>query len=539
MLLDSDDEAVTTKACEKEVEFTDDEEEHESSRPYPSILQTLDLSFETGALHLAVLSSSILKCDQSFLGKQIVFVAACADNFLRLVILPLDPPPPSSNVRPVTRTNLASTYAENGRWGEKVFSLNGHNKASNSLTMTIESCDGELYYIIASHSHELNGRLLFWRTPFLCPSSIIEPFQSVYLDSPAKSISFNPSTSRPNHLLVAESMGVCRIYDYNGSIPQDIGPDVLSSAQGHWLLSLATDFLDIRTKSLASRPNIGLGRKTIADAKWIMDGCAILVLLNNGEWGIWNIECSSMSSTQGLLGYQGIKGGSKSEFNLSGYIYHPTKVSSSGLGQANISKFTPLTPGTRKSIEPFSSLSLRHNEGSLSIIEVPSFSSSRRTDEAILFQLGENFAVIPSITKYWTLHSNRERPSSLFSNDLDSQTIQLPEIDLQGEHCSAAALIPRSSRNSSFDRSLEWESAVPEVIVLAEHRFVILSWAKSVAPMMERKENRQKMASTFEISESDGLDVNNIEIALEKMEEKNRGISNKRNILFSSSPLPP
>jgi hypothetical protein len=53
--LDSDDEGDSGKAFEDKPEFEDEEEEFDPSRPYPSILQELDLYFGTDVLHLTVL----------------------------------------------------------------------------------------------------------------------------------------------------------------------------------------------------------------------------------------------------------------------------------------------------------------------------------------------------------------------------------------------------------------------------------------------------------------------------------------------------
>ncbi|RKF57126.1 Nucleoporin NUP37 [Erysiphe neolycopersici] len=530
--LDSDDEGVAPViALNDQSKFIEAEEEFDPLNPYPSILQSLDINLETGALHLAVLPASILKFYELLVGNYIIFVSACADNTLRLVSLPITPPSPLIKERTQLQYAHESANAARGRCGEKIFFLNGHEKASNGVSMIIDFNDGDPHYIIASISHELSGRLLLWCCSLESPMLQTEPFHSICLASPARSISFNTSLSRPNYLLVTEAKGACRIFEYCLPQSQASVSDSPSSAHGHWLLSIMTDFSTTKSKfSNAAVAQTGFGRKAIADAQWILDGSAILVLHDEGEWGIWDIEGLHMGigNSQGLLHYHGVKGGSKSKFSISGFIDSSKKTHSSRPPQITASKFAPMTPGTRRSVDPFSNHVSIPKKGQISVIEIPPPTPTSRTDEAILFRLGETYAVIPSILKYWSAHSGNDQSGSIFGSRSAGQILKFEEVGLQGECCSATELFPIFQSKS--------ETIVPDIVVLGEHRVVIVSSEKSMASsLMGKMANTHNTTSILNVSGNSQLDTTNlstIEMALDRMEERNGSEPSNRGLLF-------
>jgi hypothetical protein len=520
--LDSDDEGDSGKAFEDKPEFEDEEKELDPSRPYPGILQELDLHFGTDVLHLTVLPDPVLKADGpswhglESLKQKIVFTAACADNSLRFVTVPLVPPSPKSKGRPELRLDFTLAAAGKGTWGETVVLLNGHQKPSGGVSMTLEvvteksqgSTPAETQIIIASHSREVTGRLLLFRITLKSPRPALEPFQSVFLASPAKSISFNPSLSRQNtsHLLVADTIGVCRIYDYKASIKVTEDPDS-PATEGTWLLSLYTGFQSTKTDSQASPlgTHAGFGRKTIIDAQWVSAGRAVIVLLSDGQWAIWDIEGVGPGASQGLLSrHQGVKGGSRSEYSLTGYIDAATKSRTSGPPQITTSKFAPMTPGTRKSTEPFgsrgSNVAMR---GQISVLEVPASSPTSPSEESVLFWLGETFTIIPNLSKYWAANASKKSGSGLFAGAAGVRAIKLDSVELQGERCSAVAQIPKLSTGTQSD-----------IVIVAEHRFVILSTGKQA----RQSEGRMVLVEKTTNGGVGELDVVGIEQALARME---------------------
>jgi hypothetical protein len=534
--LDSDDEGESGKGFEDKPEFEDEEEELDPSQPSPGILQELDLRFGTDVLHLAILPDPILKADGpswhdlESLKQKIVFTAACADNSLRLVTIPLTPPSPKSKARPELRSDFTLANAGKGSWEETVVLLNGHQKPSDGVSMTLEfngnpndqkktggqdSKTAEAQLIVASHSREVTGRLLLFRIAIKSPKPALEPFQSIYLASPAKSISFNPSLSRQHssHLLVADSIGVCRIYDHKTfTKATEEAPDSLATEQGTWLLSLYAGFQNTKNDSQASPhfgTHAGFGRKTIVDAQWVSAGRAIIVLLNDGEWAIWDIEGVGPGASQGLLGRQGIKGGSRSEYSLTGYIDAATKPRTSGPPQITSSKFAPMTPGTRKSTEPFSSRGPSGVvRGKISVVEVPSSSPTSPSEESVVFWLGETFSIIPNLAKYWAANARKAGGSgNLFNGPSGARSTKLESVELQGERCSAVAQIARSSTSTGLHS---------DIVIVGEHRFVILSPGK---PARQQREGRMVLVEKG--TNGGELDVVGIEQALARMENGN------------------
>ncbi|KAH7370006.1 hypothetical protein BKA65DRAFT_10068 [Rhexocercosporidium sp. MPI-PUGE-AT-0058] len=530
--LDSDDEGDSAKQpFEDKPEFESDEEELNPSHPYPGTLQELDLWFGTEVLDLALLPSTILKADGpswpgvNSLKQKIVFAASCADNSVRLVTLPLTPPSPASKTRPELRSDFTLANAGKGTWGERVVVLSGHHKPSEGVSVTVDfatakadsKASADTQIIVASHSREVTGRLLLWRIPVKLPNAQLEPFQSISLASPAKSITFNPSLSRQysSHLLVAESFGVCRIYDYKLVHKTQEEPSETNAAEhGIWLLSLYAGFLSVKNDPQASQQtgtHAGFGRKTIVDAQWVSGGRAVIVLLNDGEWAIWDIEGVGPNAPQGILGRQGIKGGSISEYSLTGYIDGAAKVRTSGPPQITSSRFVPMTPGSRKAADPFSGRGSDNRvPGQISVVEIRSSSPTAPSEESILFWLGDTYTVIPNLAKYWATNAQKTGGSgSLFNGPSGARMIKLENIDLQGERCSGIEQIVKTTTSSIGLSS--------EVLILGEHRFTLLASGKSV-----RERPAEKSASRLALVEKSinggQLDVFSIDQALARME---------------------
>jgi hypothetical protein len=517
---DSDDEGPAAKAFEDKPEFEEEEEELDPSKPYPPILQTLDLRLGSDVLHLALLPAPALRAEGSSwrgldpVKKKIVFTAACADNSLRLVTLPLTPPSPESKARPKFRDTFTDAYPGNGAWGETVVILGGHQKPSNGVAMTTDfgknrqdSGSAETQIIVASHSREVTGLLLLYRISVKSPEPLAQPFQKIFLAEPARSISFNPflSAQRSGHLLIADTTGVCRIYDYNNltKSPEE-GSGTSALEQGSFLLSLYTGFQNTKDQN---PPHIGahagFGRKIIVDAQWVSSGAAILVLLSDGEWGLWDIEGVGPNKDST------IRGGSKSEYSLTGYIDTAPKSQSSRPPQISSSRFAPMTPSTRKSIEPFSTRgSSGPARGQISVVEIAAASPTNPSEESIVFWLGDTYSTIPSLAKYWAANARQGANGSgnLFNSPAGSRMLRLEGIDLQGERCSGIEQIPKS------------ESSAPEILVLGEHRFAILTTGKQAKELKPRQPVEQRLVLKEKSANKGELDVVGIDQALSRME---------------------
>lgn len=523
--LDSDDDEESAK-FEDRPEFEEDEEELDTSRPYPAILQTLDLNLGTAVHHLSLLPPSVLRTDGSSyrglasLKQNLVFSVVCVDSTIRLITLPLTPPSPASKARADFRAEFTLANAGQGRWGETVIILNGHHKAANTISMTVDVAHpADPQYIIASHSTEVQGLLLLFRVSVKSLKPVVEPFQTIYLSSPARCISFNPDVARErsSHLLVADSTGVCRIYDYKLLVKSIEEPSDLPLAErGTWLLSLYAGFHGTKSDALQNLgTHTGFGRKSIIDAQWVSSGRAVIILMTDGEWAVWDIEGVGPNAAKGLLGRQGIKGGSTSEYSLSGYLDGVLKSKISGPPQIAASKFVPMTPGTRRSTAPFSSKGTTGTvHGQISVSEFPAASASSPAYETVLLWYGDTYAVIPDLAKYWSSYSRKIGGSgNLFGGSSGGRMTKLETVDLQGERCSGIELLSTS-----------------DTLILAEHRYVIVSSNKpSKETSFERSTARLSLTERSANNGGD-LDVVGIDQALARMEN---GMGTKRKIFQS------
>lgn len=526
MLLDSDDESPAPAFVDKP-EFEAYEEEYHPTKPYPQVLQVLDLYFGTEVLNIETLSSSILKADGASwrsldgIKQKIIFVAACADNKVRIITLPLTPPSPTSKARPEFRSNPTLSYAGNGSWGETVVELHGHQKPPTGAAVTVDltnpdqtdSKSATPQLVIASHSRGATGYLLLHKVPLSLPSAVVYPCQTVALPSPAKSLAFNTSLSaeRSSHLLVSDSIGVCRIYDYKlvakaSSEEQELEGPI--NEQGTWLLSLYTGGQSAKSEPQSQQigSRAGFGRKAIMDAKWVSGGKAVIALLSDGQWIVWDIEGVGRETRGGTL-RQGLQGGSCSEVAISGYIEIASKTRSMGASQTSTSKFAPMTPGTRKTTEMFSGkVTTSPARGQLSVLEYPGSSPTSLPEESIAFWFGDTFSVIPNLSKYWSANARKAaNGSNLFNGAPGGRVVRVEGVNLQGEKCSGIEQISKSTGSPRLPSDL---------LVLGEHRFVIVDAGQ--APSFGSSMRTALVERNPDVS--GGLELSGIEQALELMD---------------------
>ncbi|OBT55682.1 hypothetical protein VE04_05382 [Pseudogymnoascus sp. 24MN13] len=463
MIIDSDDEAPAD--AEEEAEFEDEEAETDPSRPFPPVLQHIDLVFGTSATHLAVCAA---------VQDRIVFAATCGDSSVRLVSLPITPPSPERKAKNKSR-----------KWGETVVTLSGFSTPADGVAMTFareqdEKAKSSGYLLVASHSREVTGLLLLHKVPVLSAQKggktteklsldHTAPFQTQYLSTPASSLDFSHSS---NNLLLADKTGAIRIYS----------PSV---SDGSWLLTLHTDFIKSDTAKFSSR-------KAILDTKWVLGGKAVMVLLSDGEWGVWDLEGSGPGASRGILGSQGIKGGALTPFSISGYIDGPS-IKSTSRPTASTSKFAPMTPATRRTVQP--ALLGAHNQsataGLISALPLPKTTTTSPADERIAFWIEDAIAGART----------------------SSAALQVPR-------CSASAASTAGERRTGLTQSIV-DGATPELIIAAEHRLVIVAdLPESGGAQRPRVPALESGAGQLQIAAAGrDLDITGIDQMLDRMDE--------------------
>lgn len=497
MIIDSDEE--DTPATGKASSFVDKpqfEEELDDESPYPEITQTLDLTFGTAVYQLATLPMTACAPEDASWGgadilkEKMVFSVSCASREIFLVTLPLVPPSPLSKARDDLRQDLVTGKAGNGKWGETMILLNGQEKYSDGLAMALvkskptmeRTRSGERSrsasaasprVVIAAHSREASGVLRLWDVPLEDSSKDrrIDPFQTEYLPKPLSSLSFNPTHS--TQLLCNASQDAVRIYDYaTPSMPNDDLSEGPFPSQGSWLISLYPPF---------ARPS--MLRKPILAASWIALGRAILVLLADGQWGIWDIDGASPQGPA-LFGKSGsgLRGDAITEFNVSGYVEgtSPLRNPTSNRSSGGNSEFVPMTPHSRRDAlaTSYGPERLSTVKGGIVVTPLPT-KTTTVGDESVSLWIGgsDHVFVIPGVLKFWDAQVRRGAGGgvNIFSGAQPTRMIRLSDLGagLMGERCTGVGAIVRFGDVTG--NSPSGNDGLPvEVLVCGESRFVIV-----------------------------------------------------------------
>ncbi|KAJ5798162.1 uncharacterized protein N7503_007458 [Penicillium pulvis] len=499
MIIDSDEEDVPEAVPapeESSYDFVSEESEVDPAFPFESILRQVDIPLGSRVLDLAIPrvlpeeARSPLDPFPPIAKNNIVIAAVCSDFSTHVVTLPLIPPHP-------TQTDPQS-------WHIQSLTINGgvtHQDIPRGVSLTFTCQDteddqerrnsrsraggsGKWDLLVATHSAEGPGVLLLHRLPIREESNgfyhIIEEdliSQRRLLPSPAQTIVFNPSTypsARHSHLLVAFHSGCVKIYS---CFSVKKGPKTARRAsntneeyetidtEGRWLISLYPGF--------EQNPTGLPRRKTIIDADWVLGGRAVMVLLVDGEWGVWDIEGAGPGAAKGPLHrqttVQGVTGGSLTAYAVSGRIATPLSNTHSEI--ENRPRFAPMTPSTKRVREDTllkgSMTELTPSlRGQISVLQMNS-SQEAIPDESILFRHGRQSAMIPSLISLWR---NAVRASGTLDASNRCRVTPFQDVNLMGENCTAISHLPAPLRRS---RAAERQSF--DVLVAAEHQVMILA----------------------------------------------------------------
>ncbi|KAK0612053.1 hypothetical protein B0T14DRAFT_340310 [Immersiella caudata] len=482
MIIDSDDDEPAVSASAPFVDKPEFDDATPESTSIAEVIQTLDLSLGCAALRLAVLPMPHSTPEDAswngadILQTRIVFAVACAtgDNFV--ITLPLTPPSHESKARPELRQNLLAGNVGKGVWGETVCLLGGQNRAGEGIAISLvkpslgsrsksserTSTQTGTRAIVAAHSREASGTLRFWDVPLSVKSSAlsrVEPFQTEYLPSPLTSMSFNPT--HISQLLAVTPSQAARIYDYSvPSLPLDETSEGPFPSQGSWLLSLYPPFA--RGAAMATT------RKPIVAAKWVAHGHAVLALLADGQWGIWDIDgASPSSSSSGAKLFSkasaALRGSAITTFSTTGHLEGTSPLRNPAMHKSPAApgsgEFVPMTPHTRRDAIATSIIGgsdkLAAVRGGIDITRhVQSRGIGPGDESAILWLGGADpiVSVVPVVSRFWESQLRRASGgANIWSGSSPARMVRLSDLGagLLGERCSGAVGIPKSGRTSS------------------------------------------------------------------------------------------
>lgn len=508
VILDSDDDddepAKPAAVSPPTADFEDEEEELDPDRPYPSIVQHMRLPLNTNVLHIAVPhvpTASELRPGQvipPIFNEKIVFAVACTDFTVRIVTLPLGPPPN------VVKASLSKSKTLYGEEVVKIPSYIGHQTIPAGVSMTwtskaeprgmvpsedVMEVDGEedgaavsgrrsprkkrapstseaakdangFDLLVASHSADVGGLLKIWRFGLSKTSvetpDLVSAYQTVTLPNPASKITFNTAQypkSRHSQLLIADAAGVARIYD--PFAPR--GRNSSNNATGAFVALFRTRFESAKS-SVESSPILA-SRKSLLDVAWVSQGYSILALLSDGEWGIWDVRPSSSTqlSDPSLFSLRNSVGTSELEKASSG--------PSSPKSRSSRNLLVPMTPNTRRKKEETlfqgSSSSTIPTRGGLAVASLLR-SSSEVAEESVVIWYGKEIYRLVDLAKFRARTASSSSGGSLPGPGLS----QVHDVPLLGEDITSVSLFNTTTREASM--------AVPRDLLLsAENRLII------------------------------------------------------------------
>jgi len=293
------------------------------------------------------------------------------------------------------------------------------------MDISLVSSDQPVDLLIASCHQEQFATMFVTRISPVVPAeheesspSHLSPFQRVTLPTSPATVSISPMSysSRENtRILVACSPG--NVYVYGPFCYRDretglgmwplLEPD---PPKGTWLASFQTRFHgDSADKSsLDPIPH----RKVILDAKWTLNGSAIVGLLEDGEWGVWDVDGahheSNPTADPSMFALWGMNGSSVPYHIGKPLAKKPREPSSS---------LPTMTPNTRRTKAETLFNAIPHpitaaHRGGISVTPVP-LPSSDNTEDLIAFWYGESICYIDSLEAYWNRATQRSMDAKL------------------------------------------------------------------------------------------------------------------------------
>ena len=527
MVIDSDEEDAPYSASKQEgqsPEFESRYEEVDPDTPFENILRVLDIPMA------AIRQISIPNVPRNIqqvapgayppiLYEHIVVAAACTDFSIALVSLPLTPPAPTVNDLAQARVQIVKLLGPQSHQDfptsvSVTYTYEERDTASGSRSRNRQNDDEDTEgrdwsFLIASTSPTAGGLLLVHEVSLAGEQLQAEgsiPIQRQYLRSGIGcKVVFNPSaapTSRHSNLLIVFPSGTVKVYqclqdrdvrrprnrrDSSGTMDSMTSKSGVSQSEGKMLLTLHAAF---------APSNTGTPHRTrILDAAWVLGGTAILAILEDASWGVWDIEGTVQSSS-----------GAKPQNLLQGSNSTPTTINGRQLTQLSLkgrisvldesphqdteitdkpTKLAPMTPHTRKArSEGLFKRKTRPSSSSFSAesvclkggISVTSqISRNLSPEESVLIFYGKQNIFIPNLPLLIRAQSQDKdnvevsplaRPTIIPSLSLPTGTPQTSITQLPPSALSPANTKPTLAFTSN--------SSTPDILVTTAHHLVFL-----------------------------------------------------------------
>ncbi|EXJ94670.1 hypothetical protein A1O1_03067 [Capronia coronata CBS 617.96] len=519
--LDDDDDDEEPAAKHEQVppaEFEEYEDEVDPSAPYGDVLRYIDIPLGTAVLRLAtphvpkdVAQAPTGSWPSIFLDRIVVAVAS-PDSAIHVISAPLDPPSPE--VKDVSKLDI-QTY--------RIFGPNSHPDFISDIAITHtkavpddtedeaqlrpkteqSSTDPDAagwLLLVASVSCTGSGLLLVHQIPLQSDNRLpaktkrAHPIRRQYLPFSAMSakLAFNtcpyPAERHSTLLITLPAASCVKLYQIFPTYTRErrgstATIDTVSSnrsarsavgGRGKFLITFLPSFNQDDDEILVPR------RKRVLDAQWIAGGRAVIALLEDGEWGIWDLEAvgpTSNSAGSNLIRGQGnisgIQGGSLTAFATRSNIFQTAERKQKPINagtQPATGSLVPMTPSTRKT----RSESLFHGQPGTDNSKVARPSSqpgrgsicvedrlsNRGRDESVMINYADGIVYMPSILSFWKSEAKPTR---------------LPAVRYGGQQLRSIGLVPKSDNTDNSDSPglFGLASSIPNFLVQTDHRLIL------------------------------------------------------------------
>lgn len=492
-IVDDDDESTQSQENGL-LDFDDEELEFNPENPFDKVVHTEEIQLDNEVLRIAIpnIPSDITaRTEYSMppvLGQKIIIAAACADGSVRLFSLGVTPNRRADSrgldELSVVDAQLSSLAISQG------LSLTWTGRQRLNSAHGEEESPPDWSFLLANHTSVAGGVLSVYHIALarngaaLGRSDAVTLLQEETVQNPRGAISFSSShyPSRRHTQLLVATAGAIRLYE---PLPRTKYHHHQQQSQpGSWLASFHVPF-ESCDPATVSRWTFGQ-RSHILDAQWTSDGQCVIVLLGDGQWGLWDIEGiapeSSKPAKRGntFASSSGISGGGITRFALRGFVgEHAAALAakfdvSSGQGSIKESKkLTPMTPNTRRvkqqalfsgptATSTLTALSI----GGISVSRVPANKDGSRADDSIILWYENTLYAIPSLLSHWQRAANG-------SSDSSSLTA-LPGFSSYNEDIISVSQAFSPSTRPSSSSTRPTTSIQHDVIISTSHRLLLL-----------------------------------------------------------------
>ncbi|KAF2666894.1 hypothetical protein BT63DRAFT_322811 [Microthyrium microscopicum] len=409
--------------------------------------------------------------------KDSLFVAAaCADSTIKIITIPY-----TADTTNVQAKIISEFHNQHGIADliTLTWSLESDDDTAGAPSTDSESSDVQI--LIASTSKNTPSYL--WFHQMMVGKQTVKVVskprlpRSILLPSAPIRISFSTAsytTGRNEQILIACGNGMAYVYDpfYEAiegkplNPDQDIGPDnpVRIRWVGRWLGSFSSRFTH-REDEVEIAPGLTT-RKRLLDAKWAIDSTAIVAILADGEWGVWDVDGSRSTS----------KTSSGSSFALWGMLGSgiPSHISRPQETRKSLepSTFLPtMTPNTRrfKAESLFSghmTSTSSHSYGGLIVAEQP-LPSADNVEDIVYFWFNDTICYLDSLQAYWARAAKRSEDSKLGAGSLFGPALtRINGVDVCGMRIAAVSQLPVDADQAETSRT---------VAIATDHRLQFVS----------------------------------------------------------------